>query len=220
MVDFIPNNTDEVNKLIEALIAVDRLATEHILVNAHGRTSLLSVTEELITPALEEISNRWSRGELSLSEVYMGSRLCEDSLKLLPTSRGPLQKNQSKLGIVALMDYHSLGKKIVISILRSAGFEIIDYGNGVAVDNVVGLVVQDKIDILFVSTLMLPSALAVGQLRSKFDGRRLNTRIVVGGAPFRFDDQLWKELGADAMGIGAADAVEIAKRFSRERLCG
>jgi hypothetical protein len=32
---------------------------------------------------------------------------------------------------------------------------------------------------------------------------------VVGGAPFRFDDQLWREVGADAMGLSASDALKI-----------
>jgi methanogenic corrinoid protein MtbC1 len=35
----------------------------------------------------------------------------------------------------------------------------------------------------------------------------------VGGAPFLFDDQLWQEVGADAMGKSASDAVAIVERL-------
>ncbi len=36
-----------------------------------------------------------------------------------------------------------------------------------------------------------------------------NVKIVVGGAPFRFDDQLWREVGADAMCRTASEAVDV-----------
>ena len=41
-------------------------------------------------------------------------------------------------------------------------------------------------------------------------------KVVVGGAPFLFDDQLWQEVGADAMGKSAADAVAIVTRLMGE----
>jgi trimethylamine corrinoid protein len=41
-------------------------------------------------------------------------------------------------------------------------------------------------------------------------------RIVVGGAPFRFDAELWRQVGADAMGRTAADALDIVATLSAE----
>jgi methanogenic corrinoid protein MtbC1 len=38
----------------------------------------------------------------------------------------------------------------------------------------------------------------------------------VGGAPFLFDNQLWQEVGADAMGNSAAEAVTIVERLMGE----
>jgi methanogenic corrinoid protein MtbC1 len=35
----------------------------------------------------------------------------------------------------------------------------------------------------------------------------------VGGAPFLFDDRLWQEVGADAMGKSASDVVAIVERL-------
>jgi methanogenic corrinoid protein MtbC1 len=32
---------------------------------------------------------------------------------------------------------------------------------------------------------------------------------VVGGAPFRFDEALWRKVGADAMGRNGTDALRI-----------
>ena len=39
-------------------------------------------------------------------------------------------------------------------------------------------------------------------------------KIVVGGAPFNFDEKLWEEVGADIMGNNASDAMKIIKKFN------
>jgi methanogenic corrinoid protein MtbC1 len=95
--------------------------------------------------------------------------------------------------------------------LRASGFELSDLGGGLTIDKLVELVKRDKIKILLLSVLMLPSALHVKELKNKLDGR--DVKIVVGGAPFRFDHQLWKEVGADACGANVSDAVKIVSKL-------
>ena len=58
---------------------------------------------------------------------------------------------------------------------------------------------------------MLPSALKIKELRAKLDVAGLAVKLVVGGAPFRFDPQLWREVGADACGQNALEAIEIVR---------
>ncbi len=54
-------------------------------------------------------------------------------------------------------------------------------------------------------------------LRRQLQERGLTVVIVVGGAPFRFDDDLWKEVGADATAAGAKDLLPLMKRITEER---
>ena len=56
---------------------------------------------------------------------------------------------------------------------------------------------------------MLRSAFRVEALRKELETFTRRPRIVVGGAPYLFDASLWKEVGADAMGRSAADAIEL-----------
>jgi methanogenic corrinoid protein MtbC1 len=83
----------------------------------------------------------------------------------------------------------------------------------------VARVVQDRVEILLVSVLMLPSALRVKELRARLTQAGRNIKIAVGGAPFRYDDQLWREVGADAMGRTASDAVKIVRQFVKDMPC-
>ena len=117
------------------------------------------------------------------------------------------------LALAALDDYHLLGKQIVRTVLHAAGWPVLDYGRQ-TVDELVAQVQKDGVDILLISTLMLPSALSVREVVARLRKISPQTRVVVGGAPFRFDPELWKEVGADAMGSSAADAVAIIRRFA------
>jgi methanogenic corrinoid protein MtbC1 len=58
------------------------------------------------------------------------------------------------------------------------------------------------------STLMLNLAFEVKKLRSIFEREGIKTKIIVGGAPFLFDSDLWKEVGADAMAVDAMESVD------------
>jgi trimethylamine corrinoid protein len=60
---------------------------------------------------------------------------------------------------------------------------------------------------------MLPSALRIKEVTARLRAAGRETKVVVGGAPFRFDSGLVGEVGADAMGESAADAVALVRRF-------
>jgi len=109
---------------------------------------------------------------------------------------------------VVLSDYHDLGKRIVYSVMRASGYELFDYGR-MDVEALVERAIADKIRVLMISVLMLPSALKVREVCSRLKAKGSDIRVIVGGAPFQFDSELWKEVGADAVGSSAAQAVAI-----------
>ncbi|MCA1788103.1 MAG: cobalamin-binding protein, partial [Desulfobacteraceae bacterium] len=61
--------------------------------------------------------------------------------------------------------------------------------------------------------LMLPSALKIQAVKEKLARIGCDVKLIVGGAPFRFDDQLWKKVGADAMCRDASDAVSVIENI-------
>jgi methanogenic corrinoid protein MtbC1 len=202
-------------RLVAALVMVDRLAVRQILTGPGLDLTTFQRIEEMVTPALDEIGAGWESGLYSLSQVYMSGRICEEEVDTLLPPSDPARRNQPKMAIVTLEDYHMLGKRIVYSVLRANGFELANYGRMEVVE-LAERVLRDRIQILLVSVLMLPSALKVKELRARLDLAEARVRIVVGGAPFRFDGQLWREVGADAFGETAAEAVRIVRRMAEE----
>lgn len=204
------------SQLRDALANLDRPRVEEIFQQAAvQQRSALQVAEELIVPALEQLGDDWSSGKVALSQIYMGSRICEDLVELVLPPTSPQRRSQPPHAIVVLNDYHMLGRRIVLSVLRASGFECLDYGR-MEVGELVERIAADGIKILLVSVLMLPAALKVKALRAALAEKGLDVRIAVGGAPFLFDPGLWREVGADAMGRNAAEAVAITRRWMKE----
>lgn len=199
-------------QLETALLSVDRLAVSDILTRPYPGFDAYQLVERLVVPALEKIGDGWEKGQYSLSQVYMSGRICEEAVDAILPADDQARRSQPKMAIVVLDDYHLLGKRIVYSMLRASGFELANFGR-MDMKALAERVRQERIEILLISVLMLPSALRVKHLREELDQAGYPVKIVVGGAPFRFDPQLWREVRADATGANAAEAVEIINRM-------
>jgi methanogenic corrinoid protein MtbC1 len=210
-----PTPLPQLTAFVEALLAMDRLAVQQLLAAPADPERRLRAIEQLVVPALEQVGAQWEQGELSLAQVYMSGRICEELVEeLLPPS--PAERiSQPNIALTVLEDFHLLGKRMLAATLRAGGYLFHDYGQA-DVATLVDKIVADQIEVLLISVLMLPSALRVRELRRQLDlvGRR--PYIIVGGAPFRFDVQLWQEVGADAMGRSASDALALLATLRRK----
>jgi monomethylamine corrinoid protein len=120
------------------------------------------------------------------------------------------------VGMTTLGDFHLLGKRIVLSVLRSSGWVIQDLGQTGSVPELLQKIEKTKIKYLLVSTLMLPSALLVGQLTTAIQERGLDVKVMVGGAPFNFDENLFIRVGADKMGKSPKDVISQLEKWCPE----
>lgn len=196
-----------------ALLSVDRLAAKHVVEELSRTLPPIQILEKLVSPVLESIGAGWELGTVALSQVYMSGRICEELVDTLLPLGALDRKGQPRMAIAVLQDHHLLGKRIIYSVLRASGFELLDYGR-VEVDELVQRVKRDGVEVLLISALMLPSALQVKEVRRKLNESYPEVKIVVGGAPFRFDDQLWRDVGADAVGRNSAEALEIVANMT------
>lgn len=200
-------------RFLDTLLAMDRIGSEKVLREVAAQQQSFEAVEQVITETLAIIGDGWEAGDYSLSQIYMSGVICEEIIeRMLPEFR-MVRKNSPKIGIGVLIDNHALGKRIVKAVVQAEGFEIFDFGHGLSVDEMVEKTMAYRIDVLLVSTLMLPSALKVKGIREQFDQRGLTTRLIVGGAPFRFDSSLWQQVGADADGKNATAVIPIIERL-------
>jgi methanogenic corrinoid protein MtbC1 len=215
----VPALTEPQHEFLQALLSLNRTAAQRIVHARAAATSSLRAIEELVVPALEALGAQWEQGAAALSQVYMGGRICEGIIDvMLPAGDANEHRRgaeQPRIAIAVISDRHMLGKRIVSSVLRAARFTVSDYGHGSA-ESLAARATEDGLDVLLVSALMLPSALEVRQLTAALAATAPRVRVAVGGAPFVFDDQLWQEVGAHAVGRSASDALAIVRRLTTE----
>lgn len=176
----------------------------------------ISFIEEMLYNVFLNIEKKWDEGELSLSHLYLSSIICEELLTYLEEKREFKYSKNYNIAIVTLEDNHALGKRIVSSILRSNGYLIEDFGHGIHVMDIITKIIEFKTKILLVSVLMYPSALKVKELKEELKRNNLDTKIIVGGAPFIMDNNLWKYVEADAFGITASDSIALIAEMTKE----
>ncbi len=210
-----PSLTAARAELERALLSMDRLAARRVLAETLAQGPLASV-EALLVPALEKIGRDWEQGKVALSQVYMSGRISEELIEeLLPlTPEG--SSDRPIVAITMLHDFHLLGKRIVTSMLRANGLVVRDYGR-TEVDELVERVRREQVSILLISTLMLSSALRVEDVITGLRESGPSVKVAVGGAPFRFDEQLYLEVGADAYGRNASDALRLVSGWLEGR---
>jgi methanogenic corrinoid protein MtbC1 len=202
-----------VGEFEQALLTLDRLRARSVLVSAPDAMTAIQVADRVAGPALERIGAGWEEGRVALSQVYMSGRICEELIAEILPPDSPDRRDRPKMAIAVLQDHHLLGKRIVYSALRAAGYEISDYGR-VDVFDLVERIRADGVRILLISTLMLNSALRIKEVRRRLDQAGAEVKIIVGGAPFRFDTYLWRDVGADAMGYTATDAITVINQIT------
>jgi len=187
----------------KALLDVDKPAAKKLFEEGLEKHSPLGFMDHVMVPAIEEIGSHWDEGKIALAQMFMAARISEQLVDTLPPP-APIREDQPKLGLALYWDYHRLGFSVVHSMLRVNGWEVINYERQDD-EGLIKRANEDNLKVLGISVLMMPSALRLKNVLPKLNP---DIKVLVGGAPFRFDPQMYKEIGAHAMGKSATEAVE------------
>jgi methanogenic corrinoid protein MtbC1 len=198
----------DIERMSEAILDLDEAGFERLVDEFLVTRSPLQVAEDVISPSLQDIGVMWEEGRANLAQIYLGSKMCEETLQRILPKESKWRRDAPIVAITNYEDHHSLGKSIVYMTMRSEGFEVADLGWTDA-KTVAEKVKQSGAQVLMVSTLMLRSALRTKEIPGLIEMEGCHVMMVVGGAPFIFDPELGKEVGADAVGSNGTDASSI-----------
>jgi corrinoid protein of di/trimethylamine methyltransferase len=178
-------------------------------------TPALDVLNQAIVPGIEEAGRLWNQNKYFLPDVILSAGAFKAALGVVQPRLGTVSatgRGRIVLGVVA-GDMHDLGKTIVTAMLTGGGFEVVDLGVDVPVQTFVDKAAQLKPDILglgaYMSTTMLQMKDVVAGLKTA--GLRDKVKVLVGGVPTT--QEFADEVGADAWGKDALDAVAKARRL-------
>lgn len=180
-------------------------------------TDPLAIVKAL-NEALYEVGERYERGDLFLSELMMIGYLASEVTNVLkPHMVGEGRETGSKVVFGTVKgDIHDIGKNVVIMMLQSAGFEVIDLGVDVSSERFVESVKNNGPDVLCMSSLLTST---MNEMRKVMDalgkaGLRGDVQVVVGGRPIT--QKFAQEVGAEGHARDAISAVRVIRELVEE----
>lgn len=206
-------------RFADNLRAADRRGARRLLRQAiDQRVDRALLMREVVGEAVDEVGQEWRESEISLSQLYAVGLIVEDALRMLSTPPGGGRQPTGKVVIgTAKGEYHGLGKRIVVAFLRAGGFEVRDLGLSASPEALIDAALSEGAQIIAVSALMVDTAMAIRRVREEMNRRGVRgIKLLVGGAPFRYNEELYKLVETDATAPNAYEAVQTAKALIRE----
>ncbi len=167
--------------------------------------------------AMENIGERFSRGEAFVPEMLISARTMKkgvETLKPYLAGSGANTLGQVVIGTVS-GDIHDIGKNLVAMMLESAGFEVIDLGIDVSAERFIQSISENEsVRIVALSTLLTTTMPAMRRIVEELNQleTRGRFRVMVGGAPIT--EEFARSIGADGYTADAASAASMAKSFA------
>ncbi|MFW9962373.1 MAG: B12-binding domain-containing protein [Candidatus Sifarchaeia archaeon] len=200
---------DVTNKIIE--LDIDNVANA-VQQQLDAGTNPQDILKALTT-GMEEVGKRYENDEYFLAELVLAG----DTMKTAFEALKPHLKSddvEQKSPIVAATvkgDNHDIGKNILISMLVSAGFEVVDLGTDCPPEKIVEAVRESKAKVVALSALLTMTMREIATVEKALQeaGLRERIKLIVGGAPLSME--LAKELGADDYSPDAIDGVKRIK---------
>ena len=151
-----------------------------------------------------------------ISQLLYSAEILENVMnKLKPLLAGAVQGGSAGKVIIGTVkgDIHDIGKNIVVTLMRGAGFEVIDLGVDVPADKFVSAIKESGAKVVGLSALL---NLTYPEMKNVVDsiiqaGIRDKVKIIVGGTPV--NEQVREYAGADFYAEDAVAGVNLCKKI-------
>ncbi|MEM2273524.1 MAG: corrinoid protein [Candidatus Bathyarchaeia archaeon] len=164
---------------------------------------------------LEIVGEKYEREEYYLAELVVAGEIIKEGMKVLePHLKSGEAKKIGKVAIGTVRgDLHDIGKNIVATLLRAAGFDVIDLGVDVPPERFIEAAKEHKPDIIAMSALLTTTMDEMENVIKalKEAGLRDKVKVIIGGAPIT--EEFAKKIGADAAAKDAIEGVNICKMW-------
>lgn len=171
-----------------------------------------SLLADALIPAMGVVGERFKNNEIFVPEMLVSARAMKEAMKFIEPrliAAGIKPEFTALIGTVE-GDLHDIGKNLVATMWKGAGFDVIDLGVNIPAAKFIEAIELHKPQIVGLSALLTTTMPAMREtvLAIRAAGHHA-IKILIGGAPITksFADQI----GADGYSRDAASAVDAAK---------
>jgi 5-methyltetrahydrofolate--homocysteine methyltransferase len=175
------------------------------------KANLDDLINRALIAAMDVVGDRFAKSEIFVPEMLVAALTMKKGLDMIkPLLKDQEQQSKGKVVLCTVKgDLHDIGKNLVAMMLEGAGFEVIDLGVDVTVENVIAEVAEIQPQVLGLSALLTTTMPEMENVIKylKTKGMRENVKVMLGGAPLSAD--FAEKIGADAYGKDAAEAFQL-----------
>ncbi|MGD2252596.1 MAG: cobalamin-dependent protein [Anaerolineales bacterium] len=207
--------TDEILQSIVNAVVEGEDETAAKLVSEALKAGLapVDIMQKGVVAGILKTGELWTANEYFLPDVILSADAFQAAMvplePRLKESAGDQPTRKFVAGVVE-GDMHNLGISLVAAMLQSAGFEVINLGIDVPKAKIIEAVKEHKPDIVGLGAYMTTTMLEMKEIIAELEalGLRTGLKVMVGGVPT--SQEFADEVGADAWGKDALDAMRKA----------
>ena len=176
----------------------------------------IDILNQGMIDAMSIVGEKFKAGEIFVPEMLVAAKAMKKGVEVLKPHMGG--DSNHKIGKMAMGtvfgDLHDIGKNLVIMMIESTGYEVVDLGIDVPVESFVEAANDPEVTVIGVSALLTTTMGAMQETVAALNKhpRRGEFKIMVGGAPIT--EAFAKEIGADVYTEDAASAGQAAKALA------
>jgi methylmalonyl-CoA mutase cobalamin-binding domain/chain len=208
-------NPELCEKVKQAIIDVNPEPAKLVVEEALKSMDPLEIIN-CMTEGMAEVGRLYEERVYFVTELLIAGEIMSQNIEVLkphlaegetPTAHGKIVFGTVK------DDIHDIGKNIMISLLKVAGFEVIDLGVDVPAAKFVESLKETKADILAMSSLLTSTVDQIKKVIAELEkeGLRDQLKVIIGGAAVTED--FAREVGVDGYAVDATLGVEKCKAF-------
>ena len=176
----------------------------------------IDILNQGMIDAMANVGEKFKKNEIFVPEMLIAAKAMKKGVAALKPHLGG--ENVSRLGKMVMGtvygDLHDIGKNLVVMMVESTGYEVIDLGIDVPVEKFMEAANDPEVTVVGVSALLTTTMPAMQETVAALNShpRRGEFKVMVGGAPITqaFAD----EIGADVYTEDAASAGQAAKALA------
>ena len=174
----------------------------------------------ILNRGMLQVGKNFEAGVYYLADLIVSGAIYRQALELLgfdcSESSNP-SAGKVLIGVVK-NDIHDIGKDIIVSTLKSDGFEVIDLGVDVPLEDFIAAIIKHKPDILALGGTMSFALDEMQRVILELErvSLRGNMRVIVGGVCVNKSNA--KRIGADYYSEDPIEALEICKKMMEKQL--
>ena len=170
----------------------------------------------VLTPAQRELGEMWHRGEISVAEEHLGSRITEQSLAAIRALLPQTPSTNKRVLLASVSgNLHDIGLRVVADRFELAGWTPVFLGANLPIEDLAVAVRDYKPDLVALSAVLGTQMRATADSIARLRADQCQVPIMVGGGPFSEIDGLWESVGADACAPTADKAIAIGTELTR-----